>query len=391
MKQDVEGFLFPAIDENKCIKCKQCEKICPAITQGEERKPLNVYAAKNLNEDIRYQSSSGGIFTLLAENIIHEGGIVFGAKFNDDWEVVHSYVETIEELSVFRGSKYVQSEIGNMYKITKDFLIAGRKVLFSGTPCQIAGLKEFLLKDYANLLTVDIVCHGVSSPLVWKKYLNEIVNIITHNLSRIVDIKFRDKIYGWSYTMIFSISYLSENAKEKRLFTETEQTNSFMKGFLKNMYLRLSCYKCPVKSLKSGSDITLGDYWKIWNILPDFDDKKGVSLVMVNTEKGKKFYELLNKNDHETTYAEAITCNSMIEKSIILPAKRALFFKKWLNEPIIPLINKLTRDSVKRRFKKMIVALLRKFKILPFVKELIKRQNSIYPHAGDQQNAQKIA
>jgi coenzyme F420-reducing hydrogenase beta subunit len=391
MKQDSEGFLFPAIDESKCIKCKQCKKICPAIVQGEDRKPLNVYATKNLNEDARYQSTSGGMFTLLAENIIHEGGVVFGAQFNDNWKVVHGYAETIEGLSVFRGSKYVQSEIGNMYKIAKDFLIAKRKVLFSGTPCQVAGLKAFLGKEYDNLLTVDLVCHGVPSPLVWKKYLDEIVDVICSNIQRIIGIKFRDKIYGWSYNYIFSISYLSENTKGKMLFfTETSQTNSFAKGFLKNIYLRLSCYKCPVKSLKSGSDITLGDYWKIWNVLPEFDDKKGVSLVMVNTEKGKKFYELLNKKDHETTYAEAIAGNSMIEKSTMLPAKRTLFFEKWLNEPIIPLINKLTRDSVKRRFKKTIIALLRKFKILPFVKALLKRQNSIYHHAGDPQNAQKF-
>ena len=171
MKEDAEGFLFPIIDEEKCTKCSLCEKTCLSIMQGKERKPLNVYAAKNPNEEIRKESSSGGIFTLLAEHVINKGGVVFGARFNEDWEVIHDYTETVKGLAAFRGSKYVQSRIGDMYKTAKDFLEKDRNVLFSGTPCQIAGLKAFLRKDYDNLLTVDLVCHGVPSPLVWKRYL----------------------------------------------------------------------------------------------------------------------------------------------------------------------------------------------------------------------------
>jgi len=179
MQEDPEGFLYPVIEKEKCTSCKKCENVCPAIVQGNERKPLSVYAAKNLNEEIRRQSSSGGIFTLIAESIIQKGGVVFGARFNGNWEVVHDYTETEEGLAAFRGSKYVQSRIGDTYLKAKDFLLAGRKVLFSGTPCQIAGLKAFLQKDYDNLLTVDLICHGVPSPLVWKRYLDEVITIST--------------------------------------------------------------------------------------------------------------------------------------------------------------------------------------------------------------------
>jgi coenzyme F420-reducing hydrogenase beta subunit len=175
MQEGPEGFLYPVIEKEKCTSCKKCENVCPAIVQGNERKPLHVYAAKNLDEEIRHNSSSGGIFTLIAESIIQKGGVVFGARFNDNWEVVHDYTETVEGLAAFRGSKYVQSNIGDTYLKAKDFILSGRKVLFSGTPCQIAGLKAFLQKDYDNLLTVDLVCHGVPSPLVWKMYLDELI------------------------------------------------------------------------------------------------------------------------------------------------------------------------------------------------------------------------
>ena len=173
MSEDSEGFLYPHVDENACINCHLCEKVCPIINYGNDREPLAVYAAKNPNEAIRMQSSSGGVFTLLAERVIDEGGVVFGATFNDRWEVVHDYVETKEKLAKFRGSKYVQSKVGNSYQMAKSFLENDRKVLFSGTPCQIAGLKNFLRKDYNNLLAVDFICHGVPSPGVFRTYLQE--------------------------------------------------------------------------------------------------------------------------------------------------------------------------------------------------------------------------
>ena len=154
MAADNEGFLYPQVNSAICIDCGLCEKVCPVINQSAPREPLVVYAAKNNNEDIRLKSSSGGIFTLLAEKVIEEGGVVFGAKFDADWNVIHDYTETIEGLAAFRGSKYVQSIIDDNFKTAKQFLNNGRKVLFSGTPCQIAGLKKYLRKEYDNLLVV---------------------------------------------------------------------------------------------------------------------------------------------------------------------------------------------------------------------------------------------
>ena len=383
MKSDTEGFLYPALDESKCTKCKECEKVCPSLApQKDKRRPLHVYAAKNPDEETRYQSSSGGIFSLIAENIIQEGGVVFGARFNDAWEVVHDYTETIEGLAAFRGSKYVQSITGNTYIQAKKFLENNRKVLYSGTPCQIAGLKAFLKNDHSNLLALDFVCHGVPSPLVWKKYFTEIIGNSTPPL-QIHNIKFRDKTFGWNHLLIFAISFFDEMhrwkrkhftattiCKDKKLFTftETSNTNSFMKGFLSNLFLRPSCHACPVKSLASGSDITIADYWGVKKKLPDFDDGKGVSLVMVNTENGKKRYDALVKNDRETTYAEAFAANSTIEKSVLPHKRRILFFKALHTKSVIALIDKLTADSLKKKIWKLLFPLLKRFKLLSWVR-----------------------
>ena len=173
MSEDNEGFLYPGIDLSLCINCGLCEKVCPVIHQGKERNPLKVYAAKSCNERIRLESSSGGVFTLLAEKIITSGGVVFGARFDSNWEVVHDCVESIDALSALRGSKYVQSRIEDTFKKAECCIKEGREVLFCGTPCQISGLKLFLRKEYDNLIAVDFICHGVPSPGVWRQYLDE--------------------------------------------------------------------------------------------------------------------------------------------------------------------------------------------------------------------------
>lgn len=172
--EDNEGFLYPYVDVSSCVDCGLCEKVCPVINQGEAKQADKVYAAINPDDNIRLRSSSGGVFSMLAERIILENGVVFGARFDDNWEVIHDSCETIEGLAAFSGSKYVQSKIGNCFSRTEKYLKEGRKVLFSGTPCQIAGLHKFLRKDYDNLLTVDVVCHGVPSPAVWRAYLKEL-------------------------------------------------------------------------------------------------------------------------------------------------------------------------------------------------------------------------
>jgi len=371
MEQDNEGFLYPSIDEANCIKCAKCENICPHCMMREKaRKPLHIYASKNPDDEVRYQSSSGGVFSLFAEHVIGESGVVFGARFNDVWEVVHGYAEASEDIAAFRGSKYVQSVTGDTYVQAKEFLESGRKVLYSGTPCQIAGLKAFLQREYNNLFTVDFVCYGVPSPLVWKKYLSEIIDRVIC-CTNIINVNFRDKRHGWNKTFIFSITY--SNNEKIFSFTEASNVNHYMRGFFQNLYLRPSCYNCPVKSFKSGSDITVADYWGIKNILPEFDDGKGTSLVIVNTEKALKIYSSLCKNDFETTYADTLVGNPRIEVGLaFLPQERTLFFKKLYNEPVIALIKKMTSDSLCIRFRKIITILLSRFGLLNFVKSLLR-------------------
>lgn len=306
MCEDEEGFLYPEVDEAICIDCGLCENVCPVINQADARIPLQVYAAKNTDEEIRMHSSSGGVFSILAEQTIKQGGVVFGARFDENWEVKHDYTETIDGVSVFRGSKYVQSKTGDTFKQAEQFLKQNRKVLFSGTPCQIVALKRYLKKEYENLLLVDFICHGVPSPGVWRKYLKQVIaltcdkNTVSSHLKLLLSernalvegISFRDKRLGWQkYSFSLTLSTTDESGNKNTVsLSESLNENLFMRGFLANLYLRPSCYACPANKGKSGSDITLGDYWGISSLMPDYDDDKGISAISVNTEKGKAVY-----------------------------------------------------------------------------------------------------
>ena len=171
MRIDQEGFLYPHVDESFCVNCGLCESVCPFLKPEAERTPLEVFAAINRDEGVRQHSSSGGVFSLLASSVISAGGVVFGVRFDEQWNVVFDYAEDKDKIGLFRGSKYVQANVGDAYKKCECFLKEGRKVLFSGTPCQIAGLKKYLQKEYTNLVACDLICHGVPSPKVWEKYL----------------------------------------------------------------------------------------------------------------------------------------------------------------------------------------------------------------------------
>lgn len=280
MREDNEGFWYPQVDKDKCINCGLCEKICPIINNKERVNEIKAYACINKDEKIRAKSSSGGIYTLLAECIINNGGVVFGARFDEELNLVHSYTDNIQGLEQFRGSKYLQSRIGQSYKKAKEFLEKDIKVLFSGTPCQISGLLSYLSKEYENLICIDIICHGVPSPKVFKLYRDELEKKYGSTTQRI---DFRCKDYGWKLFCVL-LSFNNNTQYMKDLNNDV-----YMNGFLQNLYLRPSCYECKSKTLNRLSDITIADFWGIQNIASELDDDKGTSLVLVNSNKGKKY------------------------------------------------------------------------------------------------------
>lgn len=283
MVEDSEGFFTPLIDEQVCIKCGLCLKVCPEINKfpikGEV--PL-AYAAWNLDQAERANSSSGGIFSVFANFILEQKGVVFAAEFDQEMGVRHALFEKKEDLPRFRGSKYLQSKIGFSFKEIKGYLEKGKKVLFSGTPCQVAGLRAFLGKDYDNLLTCDLVCHGVCSPRVFKDYLRSLERKYG---AKVVSVFFRDKSSGWQK---YRIKIVFENGKEySGLFTKER----FFTGFIRNIYLRPSCAMCRYAKIPRVGDITLGDFWGIGGKerFP-YNSFEGVSLVLINNEKGRGLF-----------------------------------------------------------------------------------------------------
>lgn len=329
LKEDKEGFLYPVVNQTLCIACGKCEKVCPELHPFDAVQPLMVYAAKHPDESVRAESSSGGIFTLLADAVIDDGGVVFGARFDTDWSVVHDFTETHEGLQAFRGSKYLQSRIGNTFQLAEKFLKAGRKVLFSGTPCQIAGLKRYLHKDYENLLAVDFVCHGVPSPLVWKKYLEEII-AREHKL-KIDAISFRNKDLGWKkYSFALTLSGVTNGGEKNTVLLSTIfPENEYMQAFLADFSLRPSCYACPAKGGKSGSDLTIGDFWGIEKIAPEIDDDKGCSLVIVHTNKKINRWSNNSILSEFSLRQDPFKGNPSYYTSPYQPVNRAFFFSQF--------------------------------------------------------------
>jgi len=334
-KCDNEGFWYPEVDYDKCIKCKKCIKVCPTINRIIVKNEMKAYACINKNKSIRLDSSSGGIFTLVAEQIIEENGVTFGAMFDGEFEVIHSYVETKGELEKLRGSKYVQSNVDDTYSQAKGFLKEGRKVLFTGTPCQIGGLKSYLQKDYSNLFCIDIICHGVPSPKVWKKYI-EFREKKSGSISQ--RIAFRRKNEGWKR---YSVSFLFKNNTEYR---KTLHQDLYMRAFLKDVCLRPSCYACEFKSLHRQSDITLADFWGIQKMLPEMDDDKGTSLIFVNSESGQSMLEQIKEKIiyTEVDVNQAIVYNPSAVKSIGYNPKRDDFFRELDQLDFDELVKKYT-------------------------------------------------
>ncbi len=315
MRKDELGFRSPVIDQEKCIECGLCKKVCPVLNKKKINNQPIAYACINKNDNVRRESSSGGIFTLIAEKILDLNGVVFGAQFDEKLNVSHAYVENKEDLYKLRKSKYVQSDIKDSYKKAKEFLDDDRFVLFTGTPCQVEGLYSYLRKDYNKLYTQDIICHGVPSPAVWKKYKEDVEK---QKHMKVVNMNFRDKSNGW---MLYFLKYTDSTNKE---YYEPSSKSKYMKLFLKNYILRDSCYNCVFKNKNRISDITLADFWGIQNINKEMFDNKGTSLVIVNSERGNELFNSIKKNIKyaETNLEEAIRYNPSMIKSSEKPENR---------------------------------------------------------------------
>lgn len=367
MVEDKNGFLFPKINKELCIDCGLCNKVCPIMnsTNNEEACP-KCYACYNNDEKIRMQSSSGGIFTLIAEEIIKMNGIVFGAAFTENYLVEHIYVDNSEDLKKLRTSKYFQSNIGDAYKKVQEFLKNDKYVLFTGTPCQIEGLLKFLGKHYEKLYTQDIVCHGVPSKKVWSKYLEYRKKIDKENP---VEINFRDKKQeGWK---MFSLSFKYKDFE----YHKNQKEDLYMKAFLSDVCLRDSCYSCAFRKKFRFSDITLADYWRIQNIHPEMDDDKGTSLVLVNTKKGEELYsKILDKiSSKEVTMDDAIVSNKAIIKSPEKNKYRTKFFNSLGNKEFNILIKKyVPKKSLVWRIKSKLVKIIKKHKAIYSVAKKMK-------------------
>ena len=296
---------------------------------------------------------------MLCEYVINNGGVVFGAAFTEQFILEHSYAEDIESCEKFRGSKYVQSEIGSMYRKAEEFLKDNRMVLFSGTQCQIKGLNLFLNKKYQNLICIDIICHGVPSPLVFKKYINKLE--LKYN-SKIDKYSFRDKEKGWKK---YSTNIKFKNGK---IYSNKFINDIYMKRFLKDLYLRPSCYECKSKNFTNGSDISLADYWGIEKIHPQFDDDRGVSLILINSDKGIKiFNSIIEDIDYlESNLEYSIQNNPCIIRPIEYNSQRDRFFNLIKKDDIEKVIVRCTKEKAIKTyfFKIKIKASLIKNKLL---------------------------
>ena len=329
------GYAYQYITAVKPGVTGLCEKVCPILNQVKvENKPV-AYAVKNLEEEIREQSSSGGMFTLLAESILDDGGVVFGAAFDENWQLKHTYVENVEKLQIFRGSKYFQSTVGSTYAKVKEFLDSGRKVMFTGTPCQIEGLKAYLGKENDNLFTQDIICHGVPSPKVHRIYIEFLRKVL--GISKIESIQHRSKKNGWKDFC----TYIKFDNSE---YIKSHNDDPYMQAFLRNTSLRESCYNCHFKKRNRISDITLADFWGIENIAPEMDDDKGTSLVIINSEKGKQIFEQIKDKImyKEVDFEEAIRYNPSMTSSVKKDPNMENFFENLDKMPFDELVKKYT-------------------------------------------------
>lgn len=349
-----DGFKYPVINQDKCIDCGLCKKICPVLNTKENKSINKCYVAYNKNINERLNASSGSLFSTIANYILDKKGIVVGAAFDDNNHLKHIAIEKKKDLEPLRKSKYLQSDLGNIFKYIKE-QTKTRKVLFVGTPCQVAGLKSFIKKS-DNLITIDLFCHGVPSPKLFKKYIKELEE---QNNDKLINYDFRDNSTGWD-------SYSNKITFKKSTIIELQTKNKYMNLFLSDIALRESCYNCNYKLGNKYSDITLGDFWGVKEHYPEMYNKEGVSAVIINTDTGKELFEEIS---NELEYKKCdinkiISGNPSLINSSKYPKKREDFFNE---------IDELSIDVLCKKYKKRIQLYRRLIiKIKTIIKKLIR-------------------
>ena len=357
--ENESGFLYPKIDEEKCIGCEKCINVCAFNKSAVKNSPLSTYASIAKNDVVRKNSASGGIFTALAEKVISEGGFAFGVVMDEDFNIHHSIISKEEDLKKTRNSKYAQSSTEKTFQEAKNLLESGKTVLYSGTPCQIDGLLSFLKKDYDNLITVDIICHGVPNNKMFSDYINSLKS--QGELSEFI---FRDKEIGWGINATVKV-----NGKKRKLWNSA---SPYLYYFTKGLIYRESCYNCKYACKNRPADITLGDYWGIEKMHPEYLDKnewneeKGISVVIANTNKGVEFLNSA-KNEIELKPSD-------FEKAASANAQLRHPSKKHNRDEIISVYKSGGFAALEARFKKNIGWRIHTSRIKSLVPKLIKRK-----------------
>lgn len=367
MQSDTEGFLYPVIDISKCIECGLCKRVCGFQNgyEGQEREDLpEIYAVKHKDEQVRMNSTSGGVFTALSDFMLQQEGVIFGASFDDNMVVCHQRADTKKEREHFRGSKYVQSDLRDVFKQIKQLLKEGRYILFTGTPCQVSGLNSYLKNTNTNKLFVcDIVCHGVPSPLMFKEYINLLER---KNNSKIIKYYCRDKVNGWH-----SHTERAVYANGTEDFKSTLST-VYRELFYSHNVLRPACHNCKYTNFNRPSDITFADFWGIEKSMTEFDDNKGISLVLVNTPKGKELFKGVESN-LEIRESNTKDC---LQPQLQYPSKPATtrqeFWRDYNAYGFEYVIKKYAGYNTKTRIKAKIISILKKVGLFEVIHKVMK-------------------
>lgn len=342
-ESDFAGYVYPKVNSANCVDCSLCEKVCPILNLVDVEKNYEepkVKAAWNLDESIRINSTSGGVFSALADKFIDDGGFVVGATYTDTLEIKHTIICSKSEIKSLRQSKYAQSDLGDIFKQIKDILNADKKLMFCGSPCQVAGLKNYLGKDYDNLLLVDFICRGIISQKIYRNYLESVER---HTNSSITKVHFKNKDFGWNR---FSTKLSLENGD---FYHKDRYTDEYMIGYLKyNLYLRPCCHDCRFKTLPRISDISLGDFWGIGNSDKKLDNDMGTSVVLINSGKGEKAFSMLDEMlfSTDSTIEQVTKGNACLLNIAPRGEYSDYFYKNFEKFDFIELINKIEKKAL---------------------------------------------